>query len=277
MQTPNEKNGKNNEEIKGETTMNESLSQMVKDAPVDEGVVFSEADLDLPLDIEEKEAAPTEETTPVAEETPSDGIIIGISTMTNWFETHGEFLDNINQVKVAIRGIDANNTLIMAVKDGNGEVDEQGNDKRTLRVFDNADSIIVLDLPPVAMDVYNNGFKIVYQQGDIFIKTYGVRTGLICTLCTEVGGKLIPYSVLRVKKKDEELIIPDDAPALVTETLAANADLEKLQLLYKQSSKSIEDLSTNQSVIDWLLERQDSVTDINHHLQIDNVLINMIR
>lgn len=248
---------------------------MVKESTPDEGMVFSETDLDLPVDEETQEAV-AEETAPEVEETPPNASIIPISTLADWFEANSGNVTNINQVKVAIRGVDANKTLIMAVRDGDGEVDEQGNDKRTLRVFDNADSVPVLNLPPLSMDVYNNGFRIVYQQGDIFIKTYGVRTGLICTLCTSVGGKLVPYSVVRVKKKDEELVIPNDHPTITAQQLLANADLEKLQLLYKQAAKSVEDLSTVQSVIDWMIERQDSVTDINHHLQIDNVLIDML-
>lgn len=266
------------ERIKNEgekPTMNENLSQMVQDTPApDHGAMFSEADLDLPIEDTVEETPPV---VAVVEETPSSAHIIPITTLAEWFEGNTAALDNINQVKVAIRGVDADKTLIMAVKDCDEEKDADGNDKRTLRVFDNADSIPVLNLTPVSMDVYNNGFRIVYQQDNIFIKTYGVRTGLICTLCVGVAGKLIPYTVVRVKKKDEELAIPSDAVNITAEKLAAAADLEALQLLYKQSTKSIDDLSTNQSVVDWLLERQDSVTDINHHLQIDNVLIDILK
>jgi len=256
--------------------MNENLSQMVKESAPAEGVVFSENDLDLP--IEETQPA-TEEATEVTEAVTEEAQrnVIPITTLASWFEGNTAILDNINQVKVAIRGIDGDKTLIMAVKDDDGDADADGNDKRTLRVFDNADSIPVLNLTPLSMDIYNNGFKIVYQQENIFIKTYGVRTGLICTLCTASAGKLIPYAVVRVKKKDDELLIPSIDPTVTDEKLAAAADLESLQLLYKQSAKSIDDLTTNQSVVDWLIERQESVTDINHHLQIDNVLIELLK
>lgn len=253
--------------------MNENLSQMVQDTTPPEGVIFSETDLDLPV-----EQASTVEMPEAQVEAEAPGsAVISITSLADWFEGNTSALDNINQVKVAIRGVDAENTLIMAVKDGSDEKDADGNDKRTLRVFDNADNIPVLNLVPVSMDVYNNGFRIVYQQDGIFIKTYGVRTGLICTLCSQVSGKLIPYAVVRVKKKDSELEIPSIQPTVTAEKLAAAADLETLQLLYKQSAKSIDELTTNQSVVDWLIERQDSVTDINHHLQIDNVLIDLLK
>ena len=261
--------------IKGDSIrMNENLTQMVQDTPApDQGAIFSEADLDLPIEEATEEIPAVAEE--VVEETP--GRVIPITSLSAWFDGNTSNLDNINQVKVAIRGVDADKTLIMAVQDNDSETDADGNAKRTLRVFDNADSMPVLNLTPISMDVYNNGFKIVYQYEDMFIKTYGVRTGLICTLCSQVGGKLIPYAVVRVKKKDEELQIPETQPAVTAEKLAAAADLEALQLLYKQSAKSVDEMTTNQSVVDWLLERQDDVTDINHHLQIDNVLIDILK
>ena len=251
--------------------MNENLTQLVKDSQ-DTGVLFSETDLDLP---EEDLLTSEEEITEVVEEPQTNSILIEM--LSTWFETNSTIFDNINQVKAEIRGIDCDRTLIITVKNEEGLLDENGHEERTLRVFDNADTIPVLDLPPLSMDIYNNGFKIVYQYGDIFIKTYGIRTGLICVLCTSVDGKLIPYNIIRVKKKDTELDIDPTIPTITPEQLSASADLESLQLLYKQSAKSVDDLTTNQSVIDWLLERQESVTDINHHLQIDNVLIDILK
>jgi hypothetical protein len=256
---------------KGENIqMNENLSQLVQDSDTTEGVVFSETDLDLPEEELSEDVA-----TDIIEEPQAD--VIPIAMLSPWFEANSEGIDNINQVKVVIRGINSNSTLIMAVKNNEGIVDDDGNDERDLRVFDNADSIPVLDLPPLSMDIYNNGFKIVYQHGDVFIKTYGVRTGLICSLCASVGAYIIPYSIIRVKKKDTELELPATPPIITYEKLAEPADLESLQLLYKQSAKSIDDLSTNQSVINWLIDRQRDVTDINHHLQIDNVLIDILK
>lgn len=258
---------------KGENiTMNENLTQMVQEPDTTEGVVFSESDLDLP-----EEETPSEDSTTEIIEEAAQANVIPIAMLSTWFEANTQSIDNINQVKVVIRGINSESTLIMAVKNPEGTVDDDGNVERTLRVFDNADTIPVLDLPPLSMDVYNNGFKIVYQYGDVFIKTYGVRTGLICTLCTSVGEALIPYAVIRIKKKDDEVEIPEIQTTVTPEKLAAAADLESLQLLYKQSAKSIDDLSTNQSVVDWLVDRQVNVTDINHHLQIDNVLIDILK
>ncbi len=246
--------------------MNENLSQMVKDGPADNAVVFSETDLDLPS-VEEAAAV---------EEEPQPNTI-GIVSLSDWFEQNCDRFDNINQVKVAIRGVDAAKTLIMAVKNPAEDQDEEGNDRRNLRVFENSDMHPVLNIPGTSMDVYNNGFQIIYQhEGGIFIKCYGVRTGLIAVFCNEIDGQLIPYATTRVKKKDVEIEVTARPAAEVSAKLLQNADLESLQLLYKQSAKAIEEFTTNQDVVSWLLERQSEVTDINHHLQIDGVIIDML-
>lgn len=245
--------------------MNENLSDIVKTATPEEPLAFSEENLDIPA----------EET--ATEEQPSG--TIGITTLSSWFSVNSENFDNINQVRVSIRGVDPDQTLIMAVKDGSGEQDEDGNDKRVLRIFENADVHPVLDLPGIDMQSYNNGFRIIhdYGQNNIFIKCYGVRTGLIVVFCNNIDGKLIPYVTTRVKKKDTEITISSRNISEVQAKMMENADLEALQLLYKQSSKAVEDMATNQDVVNWLLERQEEVTDINHHLQIDGVIIDMLK
>jgi len=243
---------------------NENLSQMVKDTtPGEDNVIFSENNLDLPV----------EEQIEVVEERN----IINIISLFDWFNLNSEKFDNINQVKVSIRGVDPSKTLIMAVKDGTGEKDEEGNDKRDLRVFENADTHPVLNLEGLDMQIYNNGFRILYEHDGIFIKCYGIRTGLIATFCNKVEGVLIPYNITRVKKRDTELEIHPSDIESTTQKLQQNADIEALQLLYKQSVKSLDQFTTNGSVVAWLTIKQNEVTDINHHLQIDNVIIDILK
>ncbi len=246
--------------------MNENLSQMVKDAPTEDPVVFSATELDIPI-----------EEDVVTEEEPQANTI-AIVPLSVWFDQNCDRFDNINQVNAKIRGVDGSKTLIMAVKDSSGEKNSEGEDKRNLRTFENADIHPVLDIPGVSMDVYNNNiFRIVYEYGNgIFIKCYGVRTGLIAVFCNTINGNLIPYATTRVKKKDTELEVAAFPVAEMSAKLLLNADLEELQLLYKQSVKAIEGFTTNQDVVTWMLERQVDVTDINHHLQIDGALIDIL-
>lgn len=249
--------------------MNENLSEMVKDQETTDPAVFDAADLDLPAE-DETEAAPEEEAAPAPN-------TVGITPLSTWFEREADKFDNINQVKVAIRGVDEEKTLIMAVKTGD-EAGEDGEDPRNLRVFENADVYPVLDLPARSMEVYNNGFQIQYDYGDgILIKCYGVRTSLIATFCQDISGAPIPYAVVRIKKKDEEVEVPaaPDADA-VAEKISGPLDGEALQLRYKQISKDIGDMNTLLDALHWLLTKQTTITDINHHLQIDNVIIDTL-
>ena len=138
--------------------MNDNLSQMVQESQTEDNV-FSENDLDLPAEDEIVD----EQTNEATEETANESSSIPIVALSEWFEGNCNNFQNINQVKVSIRGVNPNKTLIMAVKDPGSETDENGNEKRTLRVFDNADTHPVLNLPAISMDVYNNGLKIVHQ------------------------------------------------------------------------------------------------------------------
>ena len=262
-------------DIKGEQLdMSENvtdLSEMVKDEVPAGPVMFEESDLDLPDETEVQAAEEEVVTTPTV---PS----IGIMPLSTWFERESEKFDNINEVKVAIRGVNDEKTLIMAVKTGEEAGEEEEEDPRNLRVFENADTYPVLDLPAFEMEVYNNGFQIHYQYSDeISIKCYGVRTSLIATFCQDISGASIPYAVVRIKKKDEEVEIPvaPDAEAIAGK-IGSPLDGEALQLRYKQISKDVGDMSTVQDAMAWLLEKQLTITDINHHLQIDNVIIDTL-
>ncbi len=245
-----------------------NLSEMIRD---DQPPVFEESTLDLPTEETQVEAEATEEV--VAEEPQVEAV--PIAPLNAWFEANSASFENVSQVKVVIRGVDPNKTLIMAVLDGPEEVD--GNPSRDLQVFKNADVQPVLDIPASEMQIYNNGFRLIYPYNDnIVIKCYGVRTGLICVFCNMIGNAMIPYQVVKVNKKDEAVEVVRRPIDEINEKLGQTADLESLQLLYKQSSKAVSEMTTNQTAVNWLLVRQSEVTDINHHLQIDNVIINML-
>jgi uncharacterized protein YigA (DUF484 family) len=247
------------------TEMTENLNEMVEDSQA-----FSPEDLVLP------EASEGEATAEVVEE--ASGVpTISIASLSEWFEANNEAFDNINEVKVAIRGIDSAKTLIMAVKDGSADdKDEEGNEKRSLRTFENADLFPVLNIPACKMDVYNKGFQIQYDYNeDTSIKCYGIKQGLIVVFCSKVGDQLIPYNVSRLTRKDTELEYVAYEGTDLQEKLAETTNLEDLEIRYKQSSKA-EDLTTNQTAVNWLLTRQSGIMDINHLLQIDNAIIGIL-
>jgi hypothetical protein len=193
--------------------------------------------------------------------------------LNEWFEENCSNFDNINQVKVSIRGIDPQENLIVAVQNEEGETNEAGEIKRKLRIFDNANIQPVLNLHGISMQVYNNGFRSICEfQDNIYVKCYGIRTSLIAVFCNNIRGVLIPYNITKIKRGETSIDVPRRLPAEVEAKLSEQVKLEDLQLRYKQASK-VEGLTTNLDAVEWLISRQEEVKDINHHLQLDNVII----
>lgn len=271
--------------------MNENLSKLVHETTPAPAPVFTDSQLDLPMDDDDPHGGidgeiseqVTEEVVQAQDEIEVAPPIESIATnnLSTWFEQNGTAFDNISRVAIQIRGVSPDGTLIMAVHDPSGGHDTEGNEKRVLRLFEGADVQPVLNIPASFMDVYNIGFQTIHPYENMAIKTYGLRSGLICIFChvhseEEEEDKLIPYGITRLKKKDEQLVVlrgdSSDLPSRLTSPL----DREAAQLLYKQVSKVVVGFERNINFIDWLLERQKVITDINHHLQIDQVIISLL-
>lgn len=249
----------------------ENLSEMVKTEQPNPNV-FSAEELDLPTE----ETAPEPVVEAVADPSDERSPVIGITGLSTWLEENIDKFPHINIPRVSIRGVDPVKNMIIAVSDGSGDQDEEGHEMRDLFIFKNAAGIPIIDLPADDMVIYNNGFKVVYNYGDgITIKCYGVKLGLIIVFCNNIEGQMIPYSIVRAKKKDSEIECQISDSGTIVDKMAQPLDLEALHLRYKQSSKA-EDLTTNGDAINWLLTKQAEVTDINHHLQIDNVIIDTL-
>lgn len=241
--------------------MSDNLSQMVKNGVTEEPVVFSEADLDIPSETEEVQAE------------AADPTIIEIACLADWFDANVGNFPNIRKPTMAITDVDAIEQLLVTIP---VEVADGEAPKRKMVIFDDAHELPILDKTAMDMQIYNNGFRIIYDLGNgIFVKSYGVRTGLISTFCNDIDDVLVPYGIVRAKKRDTNISIITRDPADVRHKMSEALDIEALQLRYKQSSKA-EGLESNQDAINWLLERQATIEDINHHLQIDNVIIDTL-
>ncbi len=249
--------------------MNESLAQMVKETTVEE-VSMKPEELTI---TSEKVEEPINETK--CAEAPPSGVIVHLTKFNTWFESNASKFTTINQVKMSIRGIDPQETIIISSLKRNGEKDADGNPKRELHIFENANDTVVLNLPAIDIHNYTNGYMIVHQINDIYIKSYGVRGGIVCVLCKNVDGILIPFDIKRASKRDTTIDLPLSIPNIESK-LNIPANLDDIQLLYKQSKKVITTFSTNLTVIQWLINRQIDIVDVNHHLQIDGVIMEIV-
>ena len=248
----------------------ENLAEMVKKNEGEtEAPRFSESDLDLPSE---------EEVEDVAEETET--FDFKTVPLNEWFEQNHEKFGNINHVKASIRGVDPSKTLIMSVLVDPTNLNPDENAERKVCVFEKADESQVLNLPGSSMDIFNNGFKVIYQlvsTPTLFLKCYGVKTGLIVVFCNNINDQLIPYAITKLKKTDEGINQVNKDITDVIPKLNENVDLEALGIMYKQISKYNDQFTTKQDVVDWFLKRQTEITDVNHLLQIDSILINILQ
>jgi len=248
---------------------NENLAEMVKNQDEAGPPRFSETDLDIPL----------EEEADIAEEANLEKAFdIKTVILSKWFEKNHEKFGNINHLKASIRGVDPSKNLIISVLADPTDQNPSENAERKVHVFENAHETLVLDAPGLSMDVFNNGFKIIYNPTlSVFLKCYGVKTGLFIVFCNEINDQLIPYAISKLKNTDDGMNLIITEASEVIPKLGENADLEALGIMYKQISRYNEQLTTNQDVVDWFLKRLTEVTDVNHHLQIDNILISILQ
>lgn len=244
-----------------ENNMHENLQEMIKEVtkdekPMEEQIMVSTTKASKADSEEKKEETKTSK--------------IGVISLYDWFEKNKDNFKNISRVKVEAKHVNPKRNLVFAVLKGK---DKKGEIERELYTFKEADTFRVLDLASGSMNIFNNGFKIVYgYDKNICIKAYGIKTGLMITYCMNVDGKLIPYANTKLKKKDTGIeIIGPNIPE-ISKRLAETADLESVILLYRQLQKATRHIQTNMDLLDWFIERESNVVDINHFLLIDKVL-----
>lgn len=222
--------------------------------------------------IEEKHEVKMEDVSIVEELT---SVSVETTNLSDWFSENNKKLENINEVKAVIKGVNPKETLIFTVADPKGG-DFEGFPKRKLCMFEDANTQPVLNLPPRKMLVFNNNsFMILYAiEGDTWVKCYGVKTGMILTMCINVDNTLlVPFKIEKASKKEKLVKIDLKSAESIKDALEQPVDKEALSLYYKQVSKSISEITTKGDTVRWLMQRQLEINDINHLLQIDSVIL----
>lgn len=249
--------------------MNENLKDMIEKNDKTESKIPSETDIS-----DNKDTVVEEEVKPIE----TSRFAISTIMFPEWFNANHMNFENIGHVKASIKNVDKRQDLILKIPDPNGVTLEDGSVRQRLRVMEDADKIPVLDLPGIDMSIYkNNTFQIVYDLGDgKFLKSYGIKTGLINIFCISMMNGLIPYAKMRMKRKEEGIDIIEPNLKSIETKLAKPVDLESIQIQYKQITKHIDKVSDAPSVVKWFRERSASIYDVNHLLLIDDVLMSLV-
>jgi len=168
-----------------------------------------------------------------------------------------------------VRGIDPTESIIfkLPVED----------DKMITKQIDDTNEIPVLDLPPISFTIYkNNTFMITHLVNEqVVVKCYGLKTGPLLFFCRVTEHGFIPFQKEKIKKKNDGSInISSNYPVI---DLDADADAEGIFLLYKQAQKVHDKMKTKKEALIWFTEKMKDVSDINHLIKIDQVLLNSFK
>ena len=246
--------------------MTENLSELIKDTS-DKHKTKPKEDL-TPKEPE----YPKEEQIKLEEETRMMGFDLRTVPFVDWIEKYkAEIAPRVKSVKMVIDKVNARNTLCVSV--------EKNETTRDLFLFRNASHVPILDGKPLYFDVFNDGIYTATMETDkeITLKVYRVKTGLIISYCLNIDGRLVPFAQSKIKNRDKGIKYIYTDPKRIAEELEKPADIEGIQILYKQLSKTdVSKIKTKKDLFDWFAERIKVTRDVNHLVMIDSVIIFML-
>lgn len=249
--------------------MQENLEAMIKSLketnPIQNLNGINEMDMNE-IDTNMKEKNITEENT---KNENSEGLKVQLSNFYDWYEKN-EKASGIYRVKTEVSKINSKDSMIFKIKKGKSE------EEMELVSFYNPLLRSIIDLPPVYLNIFKNDTFVALHclNDEIFIKSYGVKNGLIVVYCANVDNRIIPFQQEKIKKNVDSMTLMNFSGEAdrIRARLNESVDIETLHILYKQTIKLQEIFTTKTDVVDWFLKRQKDVIDINHLLKIDNVL-----
>lgn len=195
-----------------------------------------------------------------------------IITFADWFSKYSTRVSSVRSVVLKMTGVDPKESIVVTIPNDQGK-QYQGNDKRHLRLIENANIIPVIDADPIDMFVYNNGYQILYSiGGGTYLKGYSVRKKFIVNICKDVLDYTIPIGQFIVKRGDTECKFKSyDLSEVIERRITNNMlDMEKLAILYHQSKKF--EFHDFNSLLKCLTERQGGIKDVQHQIEIDTAI-----
>jgi hypothetical protein len=260
--------------------MNDNLKQLLREASKAPAPPALFKDLLPEQPIEEKPIDhPIQQTFSEAQEekqATSQSVSVNIIPLNSWFPANASKFENLKMVTISVRDVQPDIDLVVAVSD------RETPDKKRLKIIESANVQLVLDLPGIAMSVFNSGFYILFshpnfpQYENVFIKGYSLRNNLIIVSCLAHDHMLIPYDIQKVKKKTTTVNISLPPDYDIIQKLDSTLDRKLFEFRYHQSENA-PDLPKVRDAIEWMLRRSAEMADISHLLQIDSVIMNTLK
>lgn len=200
------------------------------------------------------------------------------SSLSNWWVTYkSEHGPEIKSLSINAPGLDPTECIIFVKQDPSKTKDESGVDKIILVPFSGANKVPVVNLPAINFNVYHNGYRMIHQVGESsYITSYGSKSNICIFDCVRMAECLVPFKCTKIKRKNAAFVPSTIDVSVMEARLTDPVDSEILVMMYKQSIKYLDEISTNRDAMNWLIRRKMSTVDINHLIQLDQAIIEIV-
>jgi len=221
---------------------------------------------------------------------------VEVTDLYSWFQNYRHALGDVKIINIDVRDVLTNETIMFTIQDPSKQIISRTIDsdvrvyKRIIKVFNEANKIKVLNVEPMfffneedqlmvePFKVFNNNsFRTIQKNrnSDVIFKCYVDKSKMITILCVDVDGLLIPYYREKIRSPNIQInkILNEE---YVKNILDSDIDCDLLKIKYPQSEKHISSFRTTHQAIKWLIDRQSTIIDISHHLQIDDAVAALI-
>ena len=204
-------------------------------------------------------------------------------TFAEYVEKYGSDFPNfgINRIKIKV-GEEVNNDIIAfkSPKIKNPEIPD-------IYIMKNCDIMKVPDIKPYDIKIFKHDlllitFDITSENDNVkyYMRSYVTKGGMKNILCVDVDGMIVPYSKVRVSKKNSNFTVNkinvDDVRTILSQK-TESYNIESLIIRYPIARKVHESLKTNHDIVDWLVNiKMPASIDIVHHLKIDILILQII-
>jgi len=215
----------------------------------------------------------TNEEIPIKNEEPVTAV--PITSLVNWFGKYRETVPvHIKTVNFRVAGVNLDSYLFITIPHPNNGFIENGEPRREIIMFKDANRIPAIDLPISDISVYHSGFKMIHPFKNGYFKSYGGKSNNL--IVSIASSNLIPYHILRIKNSNA--IIFKENSKNYENVLNDEAQREIIKTLYPVITKSDNWLSMkkNIDICNHFLDLQKDIKDNAHHIKLDNIMIGIL-
>jgi len=201
---------------------------------------------------------------------------IPTTSLISWFRKYKKTVPpDIKTIKFGVEGVESNSYLFITIPHPKGGITKNGEPKREIIMFKNANKIPVIDLPITEISIYPSGFRMVHPFNGSYFKCYGGKpNNLIISISNNM---MIPYHIVKIKNSSNALIFKENTINMDVR-LNDESNREVIKTLYPviANINGWKNMIKNIDVCKFFLNLQRDIKDNAHHIKLDNIMIGMI-